>query len=280
MAMSSYGDFFARRKQRGPSKSIVCKHCGTKFDVKFSRHNKAKFCSQTCKTDWERANERNIFSARSKLNRLTTFKGRHHTEETKKKMRLAQLGKIFSEEHRRNLSLAKTGIKASEETKRLLSLKRMGNKNRKGIPHSEETKQKIREHTKRFFLEHPERHGNFTMARGQKHGLGYISKGQYELFAMTKKVFPDAVLNQPLKTGSDHLYYPDITIQSIKTIVEYDGHYWHSGKKASEKDKIRDFNLQANGWKVIHVNDKVAHSFDAQAIWSDPEVDYIQQRLI
>ncbi|MGI0080641.1 MAG: DUF559 domain-containing protein [Nitrososphaerales archaeon] len=115
---------------------------------------------------------------------------------------------------------------------------------------------------------------------GFKKGSNYpfVSKGQYELFLATKKIFPDALLNQPIVTSSKNVYYPDILVPSIKTIVEYDGRYFHGDKRVS-KDKIRDFNLQADGWKVIHVRDNEAGSFDPQVIWTDPDVDYIQQHL-
>lgn len=70
--------------------------------------------------------------------------GRHHTEETKMKMRKPH--RPFSEGTKRKMSEAKKGVKKSEETKRKMS---EAQKNRhhthKGTPCSEETKEKIRQ---------------------------------------------------------------------------------------------------------------------------------------
>lgn len=73
--------------------------------------------------------------------------GRVHTEETKKNMSLAHLGKKSSEETKKKMGLAKTGQKYmlgkkhSEETKKKMSLAAVGFTGRK---HTEETKEKIR----------------------------------------------------------------------------------------------------------------------------------------
>lgn len=74
-------------------------------------------------------------------NRLAHL-GKKHTEETKVKMSLASKGKKkqpFSEEHRKKLSIAKIGSKISEKTKKKMGLAH------KGFKHSEEAKRKISE---------------------------------------------------------------------------------------------------------------------------------------
>lgn len=60
--------------------------------------------------------------------------GKKHSEESKKKMSLAKLGKKmkpFSAETRARMSAARTGARHSEETKAKMSLSRIGNNNRK-----------------------------------------------------------------------------------------------------------------------------------------------------
>jgi group I intron endonuclease len=79
--------------------------------------------------------------------------GRTHSEETKAKMKAAwekrRLTPIApkSEETKRKISESKLGKKRkpfTEEAKKNMSLARMGNKNRLGIPHTEETKAKMK----------------------------------------------------------------------------------------------------------------------------------------
>lgn len=67
-----------------------------------------------------------------------------HTEETKKKMSEAALGKVKSEEHRKNLSLAnKIRFQDPEQRARLVAL-------RKGYKYSKEERQKLGESHKGF----------------------------------------------------------------------------------------------------------------------------------
>ena len=82
-----------------------------------------------------------------------SFIGRKHSEETKAKMRKAWEARRLkplkppSEEAKRKISESKIGKKRkpfTEEAKRNMSLSRVGNKNRLGIPHTEETKAKMK----------------------------------------------------------------------------------------------------------------------------------------
>lgn len=77
------------------------------------------------------------------------MKGKHHSEETKQKLREAKLGKepwnkgltnVYSEEALRNMSEASKCKLHSEETKKKMSEKRKGRQPMKGKHHSEETK--------------------------------------------------------------------------------------------------------------------------------------------
>ena len=68
--------------------------------------------------------------------------GKHHTDETRKKLREANKGKQLSEETKNKMREAKKGKHHSEETK-----KKIGEAN-KGKPKSDETKNKMREAAK------------------------------------------------------------------------------------------------------------------------------------
>ena len=54
-------------------------------------------------------------------------RGHHHSEETKKKMSIAKIGRILSEEHKIKIGLAGKGRISSEETKKKLSIANTGN---------------------------------------------------------------------------------------------------------------------------------------------------------
>lgn len=83
-----------------------------------------------------------------------TMKGRHHTDETKMKLRLANLGKCgpkHTEESKAKLRLAHLGKKLTEEHKKKLSDAKKGKPSgRKGILHTQETKDKISETVKQL----------------------------------------------------------------------------------------------------------------------------------
>ena len=106
----------------------------------------------------------------AKKGRESTFKGKHHTEESKQKLRESHLGKRASDETRKKLSEMRqgeqhwnygkhwsdetkhkmsqshTGFKHTEESKQKMSDSRKGEKNSfYGKQHSEETLQHLRE---------------------------------------------------------------------------------------------------------------------------------------
>ncbi|MDD5688504.1 MAG: NUMOD3 domain-containing DNA-binding protein [Elusimicrobia bacterium] len=79
--------------------------------------------------------------------------GRKHSEETKAKMKAAwdarrlKPKKPVTEETKKKISQSKIGKKRkpfTEEAKKNMSISRIGNKNRLGIPHTNETKEKMR----------------------------------------------------------------------------------------------------------------------------------------
>lgn len=79
--------------------------------------------------------------------RPSYWTGKHRSEETRRKLRLANLGHKHTEESRRKMSESRKGKSHwSEERKKKLSEKRMGNKNPFfGKRHTEETRIKISE---------------------------------------------------------------------------------------------------------------------------------------
>lgn len=98
-------------------------------------HFKRKPCSE----------ETRIKMSIAKMGHKGYMLGKHHSEESKRKMRLGNIGKHRSEETKLRIKLAKIGKYASEETKRKMSESGMGHIGYMlGKHHSIETKTKMR----------------------------------------------------------------------------------------------------------------------------------------
>jgi len=89
---------------------------------------------------------RKISETRKKLGFLPpSHKGFHHSEEAKRKISLAQIGKKHSDETKRKIGIAQIGRHPSEETRKKLREAQGKEKNPMfGRHHSEETKSRMR----------------------------------------------------------------------------------------------------------------------------------------
>jgi len=122
--------------------------CGGKSSPKMSRQTKQKL---------SKAHTGKVLLEEHKRKISEALKGMEFTEEHRRKIRDASLGKIMSTEARRKMSEKKSGIKRkpfTEETKRRMSLAQLGNTKRCGKkhPHSEKTKQVISIAMKRAWI--------------------------------------------------------------------------------------------------------------------------------
>ena len=50
-------------------------------------------------------------------------------------------------------------------------------------------------------------------------------------------------------------YVPDIVVESIKTIIECDGDYWHNKEGMPERDEQRDASHRAHGYTVVRLTE-------------------------
>lgn len=187
---------------------------------------------------------------RAKLSKAA--KGRKHSEETKQKM---------SETRKKNPTNYWQGKKRSEETKEKIRISKLLNPTRywSGKKRRPQTMEKIAAKKRRrrnpkhskfliaFYKENPEKHPNYIMAHA-KEGKGYISKNQRELSNFLKTLFPDAMLEYPIKTPNG-IRFADVGIPSIRVDFEYDGTYWHRNKD----DKKRDSELNCVGWETYRI---------------------------
>jgi hypothetical protein len=138
-------------------------------------------------------------------NRIKTYwKGKHHSEETKRKISLGNKGKKLSEESIKKGLNTKKGYKHSKETKRKISL---GNKGKK---HSEEFKKKISLRNK-----------------GKKHSEE--TKRKMSLAHKGKKMLKIAI-EKRINTMKINCYKPSEETKRKMSLA-------HKGKKLSEEHK-------------------------------------------
>ena len=131
-----------------------------------------------------------------------------------------------------------------------------------GKHRSAETKAKISRFQKKRLSEHPEYRVMAHLLRNRPPGQPYTSRGQLKLYLEIKSINAEAQLNFPILTKAGPQYFADVAIPSQKLVIEYDGAFWHKDK---ERDRIRDFNLEADGWKVIHVLENEKRQSDPKA---------------
>lgn len=92
-------------------------------------------------------------------------------------------------------------------------------------------------------------------------GKGSTSKVEQELFARVSQAFPNHSLkNGPVikvEWGNRSRVHPDILMESIGVIIEYDGSHWH--KDTIERDTYATNNLLNDGYSVLRVRERHNH---------------------
>ena len=194
-----------------------------------------------------------------------------HTEESKRKIGLAHLGKSSwnkgipcSEETKRKMSLAHMGNTTwlgkhhTEESKRKIGLAHLGKSSwNKGIPCSEETKRKLR-----------------LVKKGQiawNKGIPCSEEEKKRLRLMRRKtIFPikdtkiEVKIQNFLKDlgikfvthqyiNIEHGYQCDVFIPDRNIIIEADGNYWHKFPDSRNIDYIRTQELIEDDYKVLRL---------------------------
>jgi len=185
----------------------------------------------------------------------TLWVGRHHTEESKKKLSLALTGRRQSTETRKKKSIAHLGQVpwnkgVTKETSP--SLARIG----EATSHrwTPEMRQKLRERNTRFWKEYYSKHPE------AKAKLTQVSRPtSIELLARTsieRRGIP-MVVSTPL----EDICYPDVILPTLKIAVFCHGCFWHACPqhnpvvpdwlRAKIKDEFVNRELEKRGWKVL-----------------------------
>lgn len=238
----------------------VCIKCRKLFKVRPS-WEEAKYCSIKCFYDsrigskLSKEHKRKISSSlkafygrkyseeetKIKINRGNHNKGKHLSEETKRRMSLSRLKwkrLPFSEETKRKMSEVRLlGIKEGR-IKSSIGQKRpsiQGKNNYLYGKHlSEETKQKMKK------------------ARALQILPKKDTKPEIKIQNFLKELGIDFFTHQYIKE-IEHGYQCDILIPSMNLVIECDGNYWHSYPIGRDIDHIRTKELIENGFKVLRL---------------------------
>jgi len=95
---------------------------------------------------------------KNKMRRPGLGKGRHLSDETKRKLSMANTGHKCSEDSRRKMSESRRGTKRSAETKKKMSQSLMGNQRWLGKKHSPESLVKMAESRRKYWEAWREKH--------------------------------------------------------------------------------------------------------------------------
>jgi len=162
--------------------------------------------------------------------------GYKHTEETKRLIGLAHLGKPLSEEHKNNLSKAHKGKnkgkhwKLSEETKKLMGLAKKGDKNPAKCP---EVREKMKINRSKQILPVKD------------------TKIEVKIQNYLNQLNVDYYKHEYIHIK--HAYQCDFFIPSKNLVIECDGNYWHKYPTGRDIDKIRTQELIEKGFKVLRL---------------------------
>lgn len=115
---------------------------------KISEANTGRRATAETRAKQSAARKGMVHSAASKAKMSAAKMGKPRSEETKRKLSIAHRGKTLSEEHKKNISASSVGREGrtpSAETRAKISAARKGQPpSNKGVPHTEETKAKMR----------------------------------------------------------------------------------------------------------------------------------------
>ena len=169
-------------------------------------------------------------------NPVKYWKGKHLSEETKRKLSEGRIGikysnrKKCSEEDNKKMGLKRRGIRMSPKTE----FKKGNIPWTKGKKHSEDTKFKIK--TARALQIIPIKDTTIEV----------------KIQNFIKKLNIDFLTHQYIKE-IEHGYQCDILIPSMNLVIECDGNYWHKYPIGNNIDNIRTSELIEKGFNVLRL---------------------------
>jgi len=231
-----YYDKYLKKPHEG-----ICVLCGNETNYFGLTNGYRRLCSNRCTSLDPRSNEKKKQTCLVKYG----VDSQNKSEEVKKKTRETWLKNYGTDSPNR--------VQIVKEKKKETVLKNFGVEH--ALQNLEVQKRWKCTNKKRYGVEFPgqrKEHRQYMLNGGAAHALSFAknpSKPQVELFNLTKKLYPDCILNFPVLN-----YSVDIAIPSKKIVIEYDGSYWHQDKN---KDLIRQGKIESIGWNVLRFIDYV-----------------------
>ena len=172
------------------------------------------------------------------------FYGKKHSEETKKKMRLAHKNKILSEKHKKKIGVSNTGKKRTEEVKKRIS------KSETGKIVSKKTRKKISLANLKNWKDKNYREKQIeAILKGSDLSP---NKPEKLLIRLLTKLLP----KEYKFVGNGKMiidrFNPDfININGQKKIIEHFGDYWHNLPNYKKRDEKRLKTYSDYGYKTL-----------------------------
>ena len=201
-------------------------------------------------------------------------KGRKHSDESKRKMKLSRIGKKHSEETKRKIGIGNKGKVRSKEVRENLSKKLKGRhinpqtEFKKGRVPSKETRKKLSlANEGRFYSEETRKklsllHKGRIFSDEHKRKLKIHRSKQIlptkdtiievKIQNFLKQLGIEFFTHQHMKE-IEHGYQCDILIPSLNIVIECDGNYWHKYPAGRDIDHMRTKELIEKGFKVLRL---------------------------
>lgn len=247
----AYRNEYKRQLKQKNAKEYICRHC-KKIFVRYRKRN--GFCSRSCASKMYIADGtydewRSITVERKGINKHCFVC---------KKLFYCEPSKIQT----RNLC-------GSKECRKTYMSDKMSGENNPfyGVKHNKKSMQKQKE---TLMSNHGVSNG-YDLA---KHKTS--SKAQLEIFNKLKNIFPHFSIEKEKRIGK---YRVDIIIDELKTIVEYNGSYWHADPRKYKKDYFHKKKglLAEEIWKndKLRLKELKALGYNVIVVWED---DYLSDK--
>lgn len=185
------------------------------------------------------------------------LRGRKVTEESRRKMRLAAKKRWERPEEREKASRAHSGVRLSEEHKQKISKSLIGNKRRKGIPHTEEVRKKISESSKRNWKNPVYARKVVSALQAQPNNSEMVL-----INIIDENRFPFRYVGDG-KIVIDGKVPDFISTDRTKRVIEFFGRPWHDPNH-SDKIKVKPNRTEEAKHKFYE-----SHGYDCLIIWDD-----------